>query len=74
MKLQDYKIIEGYIFSLTFEDGTTKIIDLSSLIQAKVSKSEVSTAKIDKEWGCLEFKDGLIDIEPNTLYNFVKLH
>ncbi len=70
MKLKDYKIVDGYIFSLTFEDDMTKIIDLSSLIQSKVSKSEVSTAKIDKEWGCLEFKDGTIDIEPKTLYNF----
>lgn len=70
MKLRDYKIIDGYTFSLIFEDGTNKVIDLSPLIQSKVSKSEVSTAQIDKEWGCLEFKDGSIDIEPKTLYIF----
>ena len=72
MKLKDYKIIDGYMFSLTFEDGTAKIIDLSSLIQSKVSKSELYTAHIDKDWGCLEFKGGAIDIEPRTLYKFVQ--
>ncbi|GEM_PF-4384489 len=40
MKLRDYKIIDGYTFSLIFEDGTNKVIDLSPLIQFKVSKSE----------------------------------
>jgi len=39
------------------------------LEKSKISKDEIKTAHIDKDWGCLEFKNGLVDIEPNTLYN-----
>jgi hypothetical protein len=29
---------------------------------------ELNSASIDKDWGCLEFKNGLVDIEPKTLF------
>jgi hypothetical protein len=70
MKLIHFKLTKDYIFDLNFEDGTNTTVDLSPLIYEKVSKEELKSANIDKDWGCLEFKDGLIDIEPKTLYNF----
>ncbi len=72
MKLKEFKIKDDYIFNLVFENGIKKIVDISSLIQEKVAKEEVKTAHIDKDWGCIEFKNGMVDIEPNTLYNFVQ--
>jgi len=69
VKLKRFNIKHDYIFDLCFEDGTSKILDLENLLKYKVSKDEIKTAHIDKEWGCLEFKNGLVDIEPNTLYN-----
>ncbi len=36
--------------------------------------SELQTARINKEWGCLEFKDGAVDIEPVTLYKYRNTH
>jgi len=70
MKLIKFKIIKDYIFDLYFEDKSIKNVDLSDLIQSKVSKDELSTAHIDSDWGCLEFKNGFVDIEPKTLYSF----
>ena len=69
MKLEKFKIQHDYVFDLYFEDGSSKVLDLENLLKSKVSKDEIKTAHIDKDWGCLEFKNGLIDIEPNTLYN-----
>ena len=70
MKLKEFDIKDDYIFELTFENDVKKVVDLSILIKNKISKEELQTAHIDKDWGCLEFKDGLVDIEPNTLYKF----
>ncbi len=70
MKLKEFKIKNDYIFNFVFENGIKKIVDISSLIQDKVTKEEVKTAHIDKDWGCLEFNNGMVDIEPKTLYNF----
>ena len=68
MKLKKFKIEHDYVFDLYFEDGTHKVLNLENLIKSKVSKEDLKTARIDKDWGCLEFKNGLVDIEPYTLY------
>jgi hypothetical protein len=70
MKLIHFKQANDYIFDLTFEDGTHTTVNLSPLIRSKVSSQDLQSANIDEDWGCLEFKDGLIDIDPKTLYHF----
>jgi len=70
MKLINFKNHKNYIFNFTFENITINNIDISSLIKNKVTLQELKTAHIDKDWGCLEFNDGMVDIEPKTLYNF----
>ena len=70
MKLIEFKIKNDYIFDLKFENGIVKTLDISKLIKSKVKISELDTANIDEEWGCLEFKNGTVDISPKTLYNF----
>lgn len=74
MKLQSFEQKQDYVFSLTFENGRCAEVDLSDLIARYVSLSELNTAQVDEEWGCLMFKDGLVDIEPKTLYTFVFGH
>ena len=70
MKLKKFTLNTDYIFDLDFEDGTHATVDLSPLIELKVSRQELQSANIDKDWGCLEFNGGLVDIEPKTLYHF----
>ena len=70
MKLEKFEIVHDYIFDLYFEDGTHKKSNLENLIKSKVSKEELTTAHIDKEWGCLEFNNGNVDISPQTLYSY----
>jgi len=70
MKLKKFTLNTDYIFDLDFEDGTYATVDLSPLMGLKVSKQELQSANIDKDWGCLEFNGGLVDIEPKTLYHF----
>ena len=72
MKLEQFEIKKDYIFMLKFENGITRTIDLSDLIKSKVKPEEIKTAHIDKDWGCLEFNDGMVDISPKTLYNYCK--
>jgi hypothetical protein len=68
MKLKNFEHREGYRFVLTFENGETMEADLKELIGSHVNPEALDTARIDPEWGCLEFKDGMVDIEPKTLY------
>ena len=70
MRLVDFKLYGNYIFDLNFEDGTKKKVDLSELIKSKVTLDELGSANIDEDWGCLEFKNGMVDIDPKTLYHF----
>ncbi len=70
MKLKQFQYLEGYSFELAFENGQTFTVNLQDLIGQYVSPDQVKTAKIDPEWGCLEFNDGKADIEPKTLYQF----
>lgn len=71
MKLQEFKQINGYIFYLKFDDGLSKEVDLENLLKNKISPEALATARIDKDWGCLEFLNSRVDIEPKTLYKYV---
>lgn len=70
MKLKNFSHLGDYRFKFQFENGEIKNSDLKDLISSKVSLDEVSTAKIDSEWKCLEFKNGMVDIDPKTLYKY----
>ncbi|TPQ24836.1 DUF2442 domain-containing protein [Methylomonas sp. HW2-6] len=70
MKLKQFQYLDGYSFELAFENGQTFKVNLQDLIGQYVSPDQVKTAKIDPEWGCLEFNDGKADVEPKTLYQF----
>ena len=70
MKLVHFSYVEGFCFRLCFEDGSTFEADLSKLIKEHVCLEQLSSAKIDPDWGCLEFNEGKVDIEPKTLHRF----
>ncbi|MGE4501678.1 MAG: DUF2442 domain-containing protein [Thiomicrospira sp.] len=72
MKLQSFQHKKNYVFSFVFADHSYAEADLSPLIQAYVEPAEIDSAEIDPEWGCLTFKNGMVDIEPKTLYTFVR--
>ena len=74
MKLVKYKNINGYNFYFEFDNRDSGEVNIESLIGKYVSKNELSTANLNKEWGCLEFKKGLVDVEPKTLYKFYLSH
>jgi len=46
-------------------------MDLKNLIEKYVPLNELETVQINPKWGCLEFNDGWVDIEPKTLYHYV---
>lgn len=71
MKLKQIEHIEGYRFILTFENGEIIQADLKELIGSFVAEDAVHTARIDPDWGCLEFNQGAVDIESKTLYRYV---
>jgi len=71
MKLKHFEHKGGYRFLLVFENGETQETDLKELLVDHLSLDAVRTARIDADWGCLEFNDGIVDIEPKTLYQFV---
>ncbi len=70
MKLQRFERRSGFEFLLTFENGETVEVDLQLLIGAYLSEEYLTSAHIDPGWGCLEFRNGAVDIAPNTLYRF----
>lgn len=72
MKLTHFEQHEAYQFSLTFENGEFFEADLQGLIGRYVTEDSLVTARLDKDWGCLEFLDGRVDIEPKTLYRYVR--
>jgi len=74
MKLISFEYQHDYIFILTFENGEKIEVDLSDLIKKYVSENNLNTAQINKEWGCLEFNNGMVDIEPKTLYRYAVKH
>ena len=70
MKLKLFKHCNSYRFLLTFENGEVEEVDLIDLIGQHVTLDALNTARIDPEWGCLEFNGGRVDIDPKTLYRF----
>jgi len=72
MKLNKFTNIDHYIFEFDFENGLHKRVDISPLVQSKVSLKDLKSAHIDEDWGCLEFNDGMVDIDPKTLYEFAR--
>jgi len=70
MKIVNFKNLGDYHFFLEFENGEKREVDLTKLISTKVSQDELNSARIDGDWGCLEFKNGMVDIEPKTLYKY----
>ncbi|MEY4768709.1 MAG: hypothetical protein RL637_1348 [Pseudomonadota bacterium] len=74
MKLVNFESQHDYIFMLTFENGEKIEVDLSELIKKHVREKNLNTAQINKEWGCLEFNNGMVDIEPKTLYRYAVKH
>lgn len=73
MKLQSFKNT-GFDFSLIFANGDNVIVNLKSLIGEYVSENDLASAKVDSEWGCLEFCNGAVDIDPTTLYRYAINH
>jgi hypothetical protein len=72
MKLKEVKHQHDYHFLITFANGESGNVDLENLIATYVEPQETSTAHVNSEWGCLEFKNGAVDIEPKTLYQYSK--
>ena len=59
-----------FCLRLRFEDGSNLETDLSKLIKEHVCLEQLSSAKIAPDWGCPEFNEGRVDIEPKTLHCF----
>jgi hypothetical protein len=72
MKLKHFQYLENYCFMLTFANGEIRTVDLTLLISHYVAPEALQTATINAEWGCLEFNQGNVDIEPKTLYRFAQ--
>ncbi len=72
MKLKKVEHCEDYKFILTFANGERTNVDLKNLISSYVKPQETKTAMVNKDWGCLEFNNGKVDIEPTTLYQYVR--
>jgi hypothetical protein len=70
MKLINFKYQHDYIFTLTFANDECLEVDLKNLIQQYVNEKNVNTAQLDRDWGCLEFNNGMVDIDPKTLYEY----
>ena len=70
MKLREIRHQAGYEFFVKFENEEEKLVNLKDLISDYVNQSELSTARINQEWGCLDFKGGKVDIEPKTLHKY----
>lgn len=70
MKLIAFERRVGFEFALTFDTGERVTVDLEPLIGNHISTEELSTAEIDPDWGCLQFQEGNVDVEPITLYRY----
>ena len=70
MKLKHFEYQGAYRFVLTFENGEVRDVDLMNLVGQHVTGDLLHTARIDPEWGCLEFLNGSVDVEPKTLYRY----
>ena len=72
MELKDFRYLDNYHFLLTFANGKSGEVDLQDLVGKYVSPGELDSAQLNEEWGCLEFKNHTVDIEPKTLYRYFK--
>ncbi|SJM90140.1 conserved hypothetical protein [Crenothrix polyspora] len=70
MKLVGFKQQENYLFTLTFENGESKETNLKNLLEKYIDVNGLNKAQLNKDWGCLEFNNGMVDIEPKTLYRY----
>ena len=43
------------------------------MLKTGVFFQALNTAQLNKDWGCLEFNDGAVDIEPKTLYRYATI-
>lgn len=64
MKLVNFEHQQDYFFTLTFDNGVCKETDLRVVIEKYVKLNALNTGQINSEWGCLEFNNGLVDINP----------
>jgi hypothetical protein len=71
MKLVEFSYLESHCFQLSFEDGSVLEADLSELLRKHLPLNQIHSARIDPDWGCLEFNEGRVDITPQTLLRFV---
>ena len=71
MKLKQFQNLGNYNFVFVFENDKAIQKNIRDLIASKVSLDALQTARLDNEWGCLEFKEGMVDIEPKTLYRYL---
>lgn len=74
MKLKTFEQKQGFEFIFVFENGEQKYSDIKELVAHYLKPDDLQTAIINNEWGCLEFKGGAVDIEPNTLYKYCEIH
>ena len=74
MKLKSFQQKHEYEFLFTFENGEKKQSNIKELVVKYLQPDELKTAKINDDWGCLEFKDGTVDIEQKTLYHYCETH
>jgi hypothetical protein len=74
MKLKAFEQKNRFEFLFIFENGERKQTYIEALVAKYLKPDELNTAAINDEWGCLEFKDGAVDIEPNTLYKYCEIH
>ncbi len=70
MQLLKCENLGNYHFSLQFKEENFENINLKNLIASKIKQKALQTASVNSEWGCLEFENGLVDIEPKTLFEF----
>ena len=68
MKLTKFEQGAGFEFVLTFENDEHVTVNLEPLIGNFVSAEQLASGQSDASWGCLQFLEGSVDIEPNTLY------
>ncbi len=73
MKLQSFKNL-NFEFSLVFSNGEMFVVNLKALLEGYISEADLASARLDSDWGCLEFLNGTVDIDPTILYCYAVNH
>ena len=73
LRVSSVKVLDGHRLSLCFSNGQNRVLDMSPLLDKGVFKalrdeSVFNDVKINPDFGCLEWKDGEIDIDTDTAY------